>query len=291
MPGRRTTLDGGAVLVALSMVLIGSTGTAQALGPDGIDPLVVGVLRLGIGGPVLLAAAVALGQVAWSMPRGPLLVAAVAMAAYQPTFFGGVDRAGVAVGTIVALGSAPVFGGALGLLVRGERPGRRWGVATLLAIGGGGLLVGGDGGVGLDPGGVVLALGAGLSYAVFAVATRGVLEEHPPPGVMAVALTGGGVLLAPFLLVGQTAWVGTGSGLAVSLWLALVTTALAYGLYGFGAARLSVATTTTVTLTEPLTASMLGLVVLGERLAAVSVVGALLLAAGLVVAGTSRRSP
>jgi len=273
------------------MVLIGSTGTAQALGPDGIDPLVVGVLRLGIGGPVLLAAAVALGQVAWSMPRGPLLVAAVAMAAYQPTFFGGVDRAGVAVGTIVALGSAPVFGGALGLLVRGERPGRRWGVATLLAIGGGGLLVGGDGGVGLDPGGVVLALGAGLSYAVFAVATRGVLEEHPPPGVMAVALTGGGVLLAPFLLVGQTAWVGTGSGLAVSLWLALVTTALAYGLYGFGAARLPVATTTTVTLTEPLTASMLGLVVLGERLAAVSVVGALLLAAGLVVAGTSRRSP
>ena len=49
MPGRRTTLDGGAVLVALSMVLIGSTGTAQALGPDDIDPTEEGRLVGGHG--------------------------------------------------------------------------------------------------------------------------------------------------------------------------------------------------------------------------------------------------
>ena len=293
MSGRRVStgsLDPGVVLVALSMLLIGTTGTSQALGPDGIDPTVVGLLRLGIGGPVLLGFAAATGRLSTSMRRGPLAVAAVSIAAYQPCFFGGIDRTGVAVGTIVALGSSPVFAGVLGLVVRGERPGRRWAMATVLAIAGGALLVGGGGSAEVDPTGIVLALGAGLSYAVFAVVTRGLLDHHPPPGVMAVSLTGAAVLLLPTLAIGDTAWLATGGGIAVSLHLGLVATALAYGLYGFGAARLPVATTTTVTLTEPLTAAVLGMLVLGERLTAISSTGAILLAGGLVVIATGRRS-
>ena len=66
-------------------------------------------------------------------PRLALGLAAGGMAAYQPLFFGGVARTGVAVGTMVGIGSAPVFAGLLGLLLRGERPGRRWAAATLSA--------------------------------------------------------------------------------------------------------------------------------------------------------------
>lgn len=37
------------------MALAGTTGTAQALGPDDMGPTAIGALRLVIGGPALLA--------------------------------------------------------------------------------------------------------------------------------------------------------------------------------------------------------------------------------------------
>lgn len=43
--------------VLLAAALFGTTGTAQALGPDSTTPLGVGAARLAVGGPVLLAAA------------------------------------------------------------------------------------------------------------------------------------------------------------------------------------------------------------------------------------------
>ena len=282
---RPSGLDSGAVLVALAMVPVGTTGTAQELGPEGIDPVTVGVVRLAIGGPLLLAVALARGDLPRSIPPLPLLVGAVAMAAYQPFFFGGVHRTGVAVGTVVAIGSAPAFAGAIGAAWRGERPGLRWYTATALAVAGGGLLLGGGEEVGVDPTGVVLALGAGLSYAVFAVAVREVLEEHPPVCVVGLALAGAALLLAPAVLVGDPSWAWTGHGALVGLHLGVVATAAAYILYGYGARSLPVATTTTVSLTEPLTAALLGWLLLGEQLTSTASIGGCLLAGGLLLAG------
>jgi drug/metabolite transporter (DMT)-like permease len=44
-------------LVLLAAVLFGTTGTAQALGPDGTSPLTVGASRIAIGGAALVAIA------------------------------------------------------------------------------------------------------------------------------------------------------------------------------------------------------------------------------------------
>ena len=126
----------GPLLIAAAMALTGTTGTAQALGPDGMDPTAVGALRLLIGGPALLAISYR-GLRGLRLPWRPMLVAAVAMAAYQPFFFGGTARAGVAVGTIVTMASAPVFAGLLGPLLGRGLPDLRWTAATATAdIGG-----------------------------------------------------------------------------------------------------------------------------------------------------------
>jgi drug/metabolite transporter (DMT)-like permease len=45
----------GPLLIATAMALTGTTGTAQALGLDDMDPTAIGALRLVIGGPALLA--------------------------------------------------------------------------------------------------------------------------------------------------------------------------------------------------------------------------------------------
>ena len=51
-----------------------------------------------------------------------MLVTASTAGAYQLFFFAGVSRAGVALGTLVAVGSAPLFAGLVGWAVLRHRP-------------------------------------------------------------------------------------------------------------------------------------------------------------------------
>lgn len=280
-----SSLAGAARVVAAGM-LWGTTGTSQALAPPSASPLTVGAVRMAIGGAALLALA------AWRRALGPfdrrawraLVAGGACMAAYQPLFFAGVARAGVAVGTLVGIGSAPVVAGLLGAAVRRERPGPRWFAATALALLGALLLVGpGRELAGVDPGGVALAVGAGSAYAAYTVATKALLERYPPDGVTGVAFALAAALLSPVLLFGDLAWLGEGRGAAVALHLGLVATAAAYVLFVRGLARLPVATAATLSLSEPMTAAVLGFAVLGERLAARAWAGVGLIAAALVL--------
>lgn len=287
----------GALLVVAAATLWGTTGTSRALGPDSASPTSVGAMRLVLGGGILLVAARARGvrlrPASW--PRGPLAIAIAAMAAYQPLFFGGVSRAGVAVGTVVGIGSAPIFGGVLGRVLRHERLGGHWVVATALGIVGAALLaVAGDDGSGEDGDrlvlGLVLAIGAGLAYAIYVAASARLLDEKPPGEVAAIVLGGGGLLLAPVLLATDLGWLADPGGPALALWLGVVTVALSYPMLARGLAQVGVGPTATLTLAEPATAAVLGLVVLDEELSGIGWVGLALVAAGVVVEALRVRS-
>lgn len=283
-------------LVLLSAVLFGTTGTAQALGPDGTSPLTVGASRIAIGGAALVAIALLTRTlrdgIRWA--PGPAAAGALGVVGYQLCFFAAVDATGVAVGTVVALGSGPAFAGLFGLALRRERPTRRWAAATALAVAGAALLVlaGGDA-ANVDPAGVALALGAGASYGLYTVTSKVLLEHgHRPEGVMAVAFGLGAVLLAPILAIGQTAWLSTPGGAALALYLGLIPTTLAYILFARGLQKLPAANVATLTLAEPLTAATLGVAILGERPGPVAGLGALLVLSGLLVlSARPRRRP
>ena len=72
------------------------------------------------------------------------------MAVYQICFFTSVAKTGVAVATMVAIGTAPILAGMLGFLVRGESPGSRWAMATALAVTGCSLLIAAGGSLAHD---------------------------------------------------------------------------------------------------------------------------------------------
>ena len=74
-------------------------------------------------------------------------------------------------------------------------------------------------------------------------------------------------------------------GLAVALWLGLATTTVAYVLFGRGLRVLPTGPVATLVLAEPLVATMLGVLLLGERLDATAWAGAALVAAGLGLQG------
>ena len=276
------------LLVVAAAVLWGTTGTAQALGPDGASSIAVGAARNVVGAAILVVVAALRGRLregAMALHRRPLVLAAAATAAYQLCFFGGVRLAGVAIGTVVGVGSGPVWGGLLGWLGRGERPGRRWALATVLALAGAALLAGSTGGdgEGVDPLGIVLALGAGLTYAAFALWSKELTDDHEPDLVMTWVFAASAVILLPIGLLAGVGPLLSADGALMVAWLGLISLALAYLLFGRGIAGVTVAAATTLALAEPLTASALGITVLDEHLTPAALAGMLLVFAGLAV--------
>lgn len=287
--GARTA--SGPLLVLAAATLWGTTGTAQALGPDGITPETVALVRM-IGGALLLLHAVVRRQTVplrtlWGWP---LFFALATMAGSQPLFFGGVARTGVAVGTIVTIGSGPILAGLLAWVVRRERPGPRWPVATVLAVGGAVLLVSGGDAAGIDPVGLLFAGGAGLAWAVYLVAAKSLFEEHPPVFVTGVVFAGAAVILSPVLLVGDVSWLGSWHGAATALWLGIVATALSYVAFSNGLGTTPVAAAATLTLAEPLTAGVLGMTVLGEPARLTTIGGMALIAVGIALLALERKA-
>lgn len=276
---------GGHWFVIGAALLWGTTGTAQAFAPAGFDPKVIGALRLLIGGIALLLLVIKRKEFGGfrSWIQLPVLLAAAFTASYQLCFFAAVAKTGVAIGTIVGIGSAPIAGGVLGLIFLGERPGKRWLLATILAIIGCTLLSFSGGDVAIDPVGILLALGAGLSYAAYTLMIKKLLDKHAPNAIMAAVVCIGAVLLSPALINIDLDWLLQPRSIAVILHLGLATMALSYWLFVRGLQSVQVATAVTLSLAEPMTAATLGILVLGEQLNTQAFFGISLIFAGLVV--------
>ena len=281
------------VYVLLAAVLFGTTGTAQALGPE-IEPLAVGTARIAIGAALLVLIALASGRFQLGgADRRLILLSGACVAAYQATFFAAVDDTGVGVGTVVAIGSAPVFTGLLARTFTGERLSRRWAGATALGCAGVCTLVlgGGSGGEVSLPG-VGLALLAGAGYGGYAVAGKTLMDQGATPeALMASVFSIGAVILIPLLALVPIENLLTGEGLALAVYLGAVPTALAYILFARGLKHIGAGETATLTLAEPVTAAALGFVVLGERPGAAALVGAALVLAGLVLLAVRPGTP
>jgi DME family drug/metabolite transporter len=288
------TSSGASALVLAAAVLFGTTGTARALGPE-ISPLGVGAARIAVGAALLALFAAILAHRSGA-PRArmsplPMLLGGVGVAGYQLSFFAAVADTGVAVGTVVALGSAPVFAGLLSRMTGGARLGARWAACTALATAGVAILVGSGQSADVSPAGVALALGSGLGYAAYTVAAKRLLEDgHTPEAVMARTFGTGALLLLPVLPITGFAAFATGPALATSLYLGAIPTAFAYVLFARGLKVLPTGHVATLTLAEPLTAAALGTVVLGEQLSAGAAIGAAMVLGGLAALAVKPRS-
>ena len=287
---------GGALLaVAAAAILFGTTGTAQALGPDSTTALGVGAVRVAIGavGLLVLSARAAVSDVARpTTSRTTLIAGGLGVAGYQVGFFVGTERAGVALGTIVALGSGPFFAGVYETCRTRQRPSGIWLGATVLAgIGMACVAVARSSPTtSISMSGVFAALGAGLSYTVFSVSTKSAIEGGvPSTQVMANAFSIGAAMMCPFLLTEPMSWLITGRGVIVALHLGIAATAVAYALFGFGLSSLSVPTVVTVTLAEPATAAILSVVVLHQPLSLFGWTGVALVLCGVALVGLRAR--
>ena len=265
----------GIIAVLIAAILWGTTGTAATFA-TGVSPLAIGSVAMGSGG--LLQALLALptilaGRKEMAANRNFLLAGALAVAVYPLAFYAAMHYAGVAAGTVISIGSAPLLSALIEYWFDGHSLSRQWltgavtGVAgiVLLCIAEGNAAAAGDS---LQTAaGILLGLLAGLTYALYSWSARQMMNN----GVSASAAMGstfgaGGLLLIPVLLLSGAPLLASVTNTCVALYMALVPMFIGYLCYGYGLARIKASTATTLTLTEPVVAALLAVTLVGERL-------------------------
>lgn len=151
------------------------------------------------------------------------------------------------------------------------------------------LLIGPD--AALDPIGIAAGLGGAASMAAGTVLSR---KWQPPIsalGFTAWQLTAGGLILLPFALIMEPALPSlTMTNLAGLLWLGLVGAAATYALWFRGVARIDPGAVSMLGMMSPVTAVLLGWVVLGQSLSVIQGIGAVIVV-GSVLAGQRANHP
>ena len=272
------------LLILLAAILWGTTGTMQALAPDSAHPVAIGTARLFIGGLFLLIIVLLTGKLNLkNLPLKTTLIASLCMALYQPLFFSAVAITGVAIGTVVAIGSAPMLTGIIEMLFLKKKPAAIWWLSTVLSVTGVILLFSSQGSLQADPLGIILALGAGLAFGCYTIVNKDIVIKMSPLPAVAVVFTLSGLLLSPLLFIFDMSWVFSQEGIIVSLHLGVVATGIAYYLFAIGLFNVSSSTAVTLSLAEPLTATLLGVFLLGEYMSSLSWLGLVLVLLGIGV--------
>jgi len=277
----------------LAAVCFATTGTAQQLGPDSSSPLGVAAIRFFIGSIVLFIIAFLRPSRNPMSQHRPLtariwIATAFGQALYGAAFFSAVRSTGVAVGTVVALGSAPLITGAISAMSLRKVPALSWLGTTAFAIIGMSLIVVSGKESQVTMSGVALALCAGFGYAIFALGSKTILSSGVASELAMARVFGiASIMLAPTLFFVNLKWLTQRDAIMMVLWLGIVTLALAYWSYATGLKDLEPSQTTLITLVEPVVATVLGVVVLSERPSSIAWLGVLIVIASLLAESRS----
>lgn len=288
----------GALLAALAALLWGTAGTAQSfISPEGPDALWVGALRLifsmAFFWPLVLftsrkaSAPAASNTAAPASPRRlavGVILGGCTMAAYNFGFFAGVREIGIALGSAVTIGSAPIWAGIINVLWKKKAPSMRWCLGTGVAVAGGVVMaVSRAGDAELSTLGFTACLFAGFSYALYAFVAEEAVRTAGSTRASAWIFTTASLIALP------VAWVNSGlpspaiSDLLVTVYLGVMVTGVAYLSFSEALKRISPATGVALTLLEPVTAFVLAALVAHEPTSVMAFVGLVGILGGLAV--------
>ncbi|MBQ0717138.1 MAG: EamA family transporter [Sulfitobacter litoralis] len=265
----------------------GTTGTAATFAPD-VSAAAIGAAAMGIGGlgqALLALRGIARARAALWQHRGLLVLGALAVMIYPLAFYSAMRLAGVTIGTVVTIGTAPLFAALIEYVMERSLLTLRWTVGALSGVAGMVLICLAEGsshsavGGSSVPLGVALGLLGGFTYALYSWTARSVMLRGVRSSVVMGATFGlGGMFLMPVLIVTGGPLLASWGNAAVGLYMAFVPMFLGYICFGYGLSRVRASTATTLTLIEPVVAAVLAVVIVGERLPALGWIGV-----GLVV--------
>lgn len=289
----------GIVAVLFSSVVWGTTGTTATFAPE-VGAAAIGAAAMGVGG--LLQALLAGRGILRRLPDlkthwRNLFLGGVAVAIYPLAFYASMRMAGVTIGTVVTIGSAPLLSALIEYLFDGTRLSRQWLLGAMIGLVGMVLIAVAKGSAHTDVNtvhatllGIGLGLLGGLTYALYSWTARRLMLQGIGSSVAMGATFGiGGMLLMPVLLATGGPFLASWNNAGVGLYMAIVPMFFGYICFGIGLARISASLATTITLIEPVVAALLAVVIVGERLPALGWLGVVLVISCLAVISVPRR--
>ena len=280
----------GLLLILLSGVLWGTVGTSSKIlyGISAATPLSVGFFRLAISVPVLLTACwISQRSKMFDVTRHDLalmFLTGMTTAFYQLFYLASVERAGVAVATLITLCTAPIMVAVFSVIITKERPSAFVMIALVGALAGTAILVGyqeSTGDVSRSLSGKFLALGSALGYAVITLTTRKLAGRYHPIQPIAISFTIGAIILFVIALSQGIVLNYSPVGWSLLIYLGVIPTALAYVLFITGMRYTTATVACIATLVEPLTSTILAWLIFGEHFSPMGSVGVALLAGSL----------
>jgi DME family drug/metabolite transporter len=220
----------------------------------------------------------------------PILVSGTGAALFFPLYIKAFELTGVGVAAVVSIGVAPIFVGLIAWIALKQPPGKQWTYGTFIAIAGVVALNWPSGENKVNVLGIGFALAAAFGYSLQATGMGIISRRHTPYQCVAPMFTIGTIFQAPLSYGKDFTFLQDPVLLMGALYGGIVTVALAYALFIYGIARIGAATAVTVGLMEPLTASILGVVLLAESVSALGIVGSVLILIGLVVVSRPPKS-
>jgi len=276
--------------VGLSLLgngLAGTAGTVAAIYAINTPSPVIGFVRLFIGAITLLILAPFLGGKLSQLPRlitrPGVWIMGASSASYQVFFFASVDRTGVATAALITVGCIPVSAGIVGWIFLRERPSKIWYISTVIAISG--LVIASLGELQTnDVTGIIFAVIAGSGIGAYInaakIEVRAGGHSTQLPG-MAFLLGSIGLFFVVRSDLLQMEW--TTQTILLAVYLGAVTMGIANGIQMLGLRGISPGVASTMMLADPVTAAVLGVVVLGEAVTLNGAVGLILVVIGLAM--------
>jgi drug/metabolite transporter (DMT)-like permease len=192
----------------------------------------------------------------------------------------------------IVFGATPVFAGVIASLFGIEHVGRRFWIAAAIAFAGVGFVAGGSGGMSGNVGGDLLAIGTTATWAAYSVTIAPLMQRYSPYRISAVVLALGWLPLAlvsiPQLLDQRfggfdwKVWLSLGYAILGPLFLTNI-------LWFTAISRVGPSRATLFANIQPFFAVVFAIVLLHEHLNRWEIVGAIAIAAGIVLERTRRR--
>ncbi|GGC78616.1 transporter [Thalassobacillus devorans] len=272
----------GVGLVMLAAICWGiSGGIADILMTKGWDPMVISFYRGAVGFICFLAWFLIRFRKNWTFsPRLYIwsLLAGVGVAGNFTFYFLGIQASSIAVAATLMY-TAPVFVLLISFLLRMERSTWfKW--ACIFGVLMGIVLLTGaynTEAISVSFAGAAAGLGAGLSYALFIFGFKNASAIGKPQTTLTLAFFSFCLLLLLFTDTGEAASVLTSSDLGWFILLGLVGAGISFILYVIGIRRTAPTTASMVAMVEPVTASIFGVLLLGDHLGLIQFIGMVLI--------------
>ncbi len=280
-------------LIFLMVVFWSGNYIAGKIALREFSPMLLAGLRIGFAGVTMLP------LYAWERYRsGPdgslhrivqlLLLGLLGVTLNQVFFIVGLSRTSVAHAAIL-IGLTPMQVLIIAWLRGQERMTTRKGVGMAIALAGVALLKAFEpsAGTGATWFGDLVVLAGGLCFALFTVFGKELTEEYTTITMNTYAYVGGAVALLPWTLweaarrplahVSAEAWLA-------AVYMALFPSVLAYLIYYHALARISASRVSAFSYLQPVFASVMGVVILGENLGTPVIAGGLVILTGVYLA-------